>query len=373
MAPSRPQFEFVRDETLRLALEADYREMHTCAENDAWKAVHVLAGSIIEAVLVDYLVGEGESTPNPLEMTLAQLIGACRAAGVLSQRTAELSSALKSYRNLIHPGRAMRLNEQADSDGANVAQSLVAIIVREIATTQQEHYGPTAEQIATKFESDPSALGISQHLLKDAKPQELARLLVKVIPSRYFNEAQDEYVDETKLNTYRSLFRSAFEVGDQALKARVVARFVDVLKEESGGLVQVYEEQFFRAPDLEFATEEGRLLIKAHLLAQMKGGITRPLLATAQGIGKWLTNADVEAFVDPLVRAAAQDRDERLAPTARSLLENEAGRTPSKIDPGIIERLDAWRHFFEELGQTREAELAVEMKKAYELFQDIPF
>src|SRR4051794_33612491 len=127
MASGGMRFDFITDADLRTGLQGDYDEMLTCAEHRAWKAVHVLGGSIVEAVLVDYLMSAGHTTPDPLEMTLAQLISACKKAGVLSQRTSELSAALKSYRNLIHPGRAKRLNERADEDGAAVAQSLVSI------------------------------------------------------------------------------------------------------------------------------------------------------------------------------------------------------------------------------------------------------
>ncbi len=180
-------FDFITDEDFRAGLESDFREMEVAAANEAWKAVHVLAGSIIEAVLADYLVAAGQSKPDPLGMSLADLIAACRKAGVLSQKTADLSAVVKSYRNLIHPGRAKRLKESVDADGSSVAQSLVAIIVREVAAGQQERYGFTAEQIVAKFESDPSALGISQHLLRDAKEREIERLLLKVLPGSYFS------------------------------------------------------------------------------------------------------------------------------------------------------------------------------------------
>src|SRR5438132_13102251 len=127
MAP-RLVFDFITDEEFRLALEADFREMEICAEQGAWKAVHVLAGSIIEAVLVDYLLATQRKQPDPLEMSIGQLIAACKKAGVLTQRSAELSGALKSYRNLIHPGRSSRLGETADMDGAIVAKALLSII-----------------------------------------------------------------------------------------------------------------------------------------------------------------------------------------------------------------------------------------------------
>ncbi len=48
-------FDFISGEDFRISLENDYKELNDAMQVEAWKAVHVLAGSIIEAVLVDYL------------------------------------------------------------------------------------------------------------------------------------------------------------------------------------------------------------------------------------------------------------------------------------------------------------------------------
>ena len=48
------RFDFISDSEFRSILAADYEQMHLCADAKAWKAVHVLAGSIIEAVIIDY-------------------------------------------------------------------------------------------------------------------------------------------------------------------------------------------------------------------------------------------------------------------------------------------------------------------------------
>jgi hypothetical protein len=372
MATQGVNFDFITDEEFRRVLEMDYRELETCTENSAWKAVHVLAGSIVEAVLVDYLVGQGQKSPDPLTMTLADLIAACKKAGVLSQRTADLSSALKSYRNLIHPGRSKRLNESADSDGALVARSLVSIILKEVAAKQQEQYGLTAEQIVNKFESDPSALGISRHLLKDASDKEIERLLVKVLPDRYFEELQGEYARDTVLLGHSKLFRAAFEVAEEGTKRKVMARYVSVLKEEPGPSVQVYEEEFFRGSDLEYVDEAERGMVKAHLFARLKDEPNRKLIAAAVGIGRWLESDDVEPFVDPLVRTAVSASDGRLALSARALLSNAARQTPADLDPEIVQRLKDWEGFYEE----REAQLSVdvvkEIRERYEVFGFLP-
>lgn len=82
-----PMFDFITEKDLRLSLEDDYAEMQKCVEGSAWKSVQVLAGSIVEALLVDYLA----ATPNPtrtpnnaLRMDLADAIAICRTEKVLS-------------------------------------------------------------------------------------------------------------------------------------------------------------------------------------------------------------------------------------------------------------------------------------------------
>src|SRR2546429_1304835 len=98
-------FDFINGEDFRLSLESDYQELNSAMQAKAWKAVHVLAGSIIEAILIDYLIAseyQKKSSFDPLKMTLAEAISACRQEHVLSEKTEHLSHVVRSYRNLIH-------------------------------------------------------------------------------------------------------------------------------------------------------------------------------------------------------------------------------------------------------------------------------
>jgi hypothetical protein len=107
---------------------------------------------------------------------------ACLAEAVITSKTAQLSVVVKDYRNLIHPGRSMRLSETVDENSTRVAQALVEMIVAEVAKKKSEKYGNTAEQLAAKMVVDPSAVGILDHLLGGMKEHEIERLLLKVIP-----------------------------------------------------------------------------------------------------------------------------------------------------------------------------------------------
>ena len=138
-----PMFDFITEKDLRVSLEGDYAEMQRCVEASAWKSVQVLAGSIVEALLVDYLV----ATPNParvqnnpLRIDLADAITICRTEKVLSDRSVDLCSVIRSYRNLIHPGRMLRLAEAAPTNQSSaVAGALIDMIVEDFSQ------GPTRE------------------------------------------------------------------------------------------------------------------------------------------------------------------------------------------------------------------------------------
>lgn len=359
-------FDFISDEGFRSVLESDYREMRACAENGAYKAVHVLAGSLVEAVLVDYLAGiEYES--DPLEMSFAQLITASKKAGALNQRMSELSSALKSFRNLIHPGRLKRLEEEVDADSAAVAQSLVAIIVRAVAASQEQKFGLTAQQIITKFESDPSAFGVAEHLLRATSDKEVARLLLTALPERYFELLDTVEEDSEVLAAHSRLFRAAFSRAPDIVKKRVLERYVTVLREEPGPRVEVYEEQFFRGTDLDFVREEDRGLVRDHLLARLRSDPNANLLRAVQGFGGFL-EADpkaVRAYIDPIVRAAVY---RPLAAEALLLMEEEVVETPSEVDPLIIKRLDEWEAPFDRRGDTDRARIVREIKGLFEVY-----
>jgi len=179
------EFEYIVDVGLRRSLESDWRELQVALQNSAWKSVHVLAGSIVESILVDHLLSIGFPQKDPLRMTLDEAITACKGSGVLSDKTAELSIVIRRYRNLIHPGRLLRLSESADVNSATVCEALVRMINGEVASSKRQTYGYTAEQIASKIERDSSSVAILTHLLKKTNERELERLLLEVLPERY--------------------------------------------------------------------------------------------------------------------------------------------------------------------------------------------
>jgi len=62
-----PNFDFVSDEKFRFSLEKDYQELTLSLQNGAWKAAYILAGSIVEAILIDYFLAAGYQEADLLE------------------------------------------------------------------------------------------------------------------------------------------------------------------------------------------------------------------------------------------------------------------------------------------------------------------
>src|SRR5271157_941363 len=229
------QFDFVGDERFRNSLISDYREILRSMHSGSWKAVHVLAGSVVEAILVYYLLTtdyqKDHSGKDPLKMELAEVIDICKGIGILSQRAADLSSVIRGYRNLIHPGRVIRLNEKLNSKSGAIAKTLVDIVLEEVSDAKASTYGFTAEQIANKISKDSSAMTVLSHFLKETKEYERERLLTSVIPERYFSLAPDAESEPAppEVDNLVTCFRQTFDTLPDNKKVTVAKQFVKIL------------------------------------------------------------------------------------------------------------------------------------------------
>ncbi|MCF6348314.1 MAG: hypothetical protein L3J20_08455 [Flavobacteriaceae bacterium] len=162
------KFDFITDEKFRDILERDFEELTKCLESECSKSVLILSGSIIEAILSDYFSSfppEGKTKKKILSFDLYQLIELAEGNKLISKSTKDLSTVLKNYRNLIHPGREIRKNETFDFDTAVVAKSLLNIIVKEIRENYLNNLGYSASDLISKLESDALSKTIFEKLL----------------------------------------------------------------------------------------------------------------------------------------------------------------------------------------------------------------
>ena len=152
-------FDFIADPKFRALLERDFEELEKCVEAKASKSVLILSGSIIEALLIEFFTHNppGSKTKTQvLKMALNELIDEASNIGLIKPQSKDLSTVVRNYRNLIHPGVEVRKNEDFDFNTAVVAYHLVKMIVNETKESYLQKYGYKGIDIYNKILSDSS-------------------------------------------------------------------------------------------------------------------------------------------------------------------------------------------------------------------------
>jgi hypothetical protein len=380
-------FDFMSDEAFRLSLEADYHELELCMQAGAWKAVHVLAGSIIETILLDYLLAtdypsRSNTNLKLADMRLFEIINVCKSEHILTNKAADLSHVIREYRNLIHPEKVRRLGETVDENGAIVAQALVRMVVEEVGTKRGEIYGYTAEQLVTKIVRDPSVFPILGHLLKSMKAFELKRLLLKVLPNRYFEIVDPENIPDgavpskSTLAALEGCFRLAFDLVSNEVKYEVAKSFVRILKEESAEVVATYETAFFRGKDLKYYSPEDEQMVKHHFLSRINTNITFSLLKAMDGIGTFLAFEDIDdLFVDPFIRLMTSIDADVSNEKAKEIFLAEFYNMNAKAQDKVAKRLEDWVYTFKQKGWQGDMNMTESLQESvvsHIFFRDTP-
>lgn len=368
-----PNFDFITAKEFRESLEADHAEMHRCADAKAWKGVQVLAGSIVESLLIDYLLSTSDSkrtNKDPLKLDLSEAISICRAEKVLSDRTADLCSVIRSYRNLIHPGRMVRLDEQPPTQNSSaIALSLVDMITEELAKIRRATVGLTAEQLLSKIVRDANSLTILKHLLQEVTEQQRERLLLELIPSVYEDSTTSEYPlhDNVHPEHLKMTYRTILESVSNDVRKRVASEFVRILREGDGDLVLRYGVAFFRPSDLEFVSPQHQAMVREHLLGQVSTTHILSSLDLVEGISRYLQPADVIKWLDPFIRTLTSANVIGLIKqSTRAHLLDAAVLTTKEVNDEIDRRLDKWIKHFEEQEMSEKIRYMNELKKEIE-------
>jgi hypothetical protein len=367
-----PKFDFVTEPSFRASLESDYRELIRCLEGGAWKAVHVLAGSVVEAILGDYLIGidyQKKTGKDPLKMELGPIISACKDEKIIAERTADLSSVVRSYRNLIHPGRIVRLREKIDGKTAAIAKHLVDVVAEEVAAAKTVSYGFTAEQIANKIEKDPSALAVLKHFLKETNDRERERLVADVLPQRFFFSR--ELGNESGFDDYQRCHRQTFHGLSDEGKARVANRYVRVLKEEAGDLVLAYENLFFRAGDLKYLEPNDAAMVKAHLLSRLEKDQSEAMLDVLDDFGSFLSKYELHRVIDTYAKVIAYGKSDLTGAKASHLLLMLYFDIQEQAQEELEKRVDSWVKLMDEKRLSQQKEAFEELKSAWT--HEVPF
>jgi len=152
--PETVQLKFVSDAGLREVLRRDISAVNQALMNAEWKAATVLAGSVVEALLLDAIntlegkdpqainkaitaaMGSKSLTQQPHadrnRWDLAELVPVAEAANLITKNTARQCDLARGFRNLIHPGRSQRLGQVCDRGAALSAAAAVEHVLRDL-------------------------------------------------------------------------------------------------------------------------------------------------------------------------------------------------------------------------------------------------
>ena len=366
-------FDFITHDDLRKSLESDYQELYAAMETQSYKSVHVLAGSIIEAVLVEHLLFadyKSRTGKDPLNMMLDKLIESCKNENIISQRIMDLSTVIRSYRNLIHPARLIRLNERVDANGAKVAQALVEMILEEVAEKRRSSYGYTAKQIIEKLEKDPSIKAVLEEILKQTNKIELEKLLVAIpeIPVEDVIHDPEYWINFS--DVIEECYYMAFSMADDDIKSRISMIFAKVIREGSERDLNAYGNTFFKAIHMEYLPEDDRKIVKKHILHRFPS-IVSSGCNLLKGIGNYISEKDVLGVIDPTIRATISRNK---AEGARIFLEREYPNMSKEIQDLVLGRLDDWIRYYQDKGSEAYLNRIEELKQQLVFSdEDIPF
>jgi hypothetical protein len=150
---SAAEFLFIKDAELRESIRSDTGAVNRALSNAEWKAATVLAGATIEALLhwrlrepspgdaaiqsaIATLLSSGTFNSKPHRdidfWTLSQFIEVAAHLSLIKSDTSTASRLAQNFRNLIHPGRAARLNQICDRATAYSSFGALLHVIRDL-------------------------------------------------------------------------------------------------------------------------------------------------------------------------------------------------------------------------------------------------
>lgn len=335
------RFDYITAQPYRVLLEADFAEMQACMEARAWKAAMVLAGSLIEAVLVEHLewLSPEADAARIRKLMLQQVISECEVQHQITETTAKLCSAVKDYRNLIHPGKVVRDSVAApDQSNAQIVTALVGRIVLEVAASRKAKGGLTAEQLLRKIQRDGGSIAILPHLLRDVSDKEKERLMIEVLPKAYAESiAYDDFEwDATLPERISAAYRLAIKESPE-LAGATTLQFYTLIRNGEATEIARHRTAFFRPVDLKHLDEGKRPVVIDYLmgfLAEERDSIPYGELA---GIGAFLTADTLQKFLSPMLRHIRAAKPSALAVRYVAI---ELASLPDDVKPAAREQIN---------------------------------
>ncbi|MGH7181467.1 MAG: hypothetical protein ACREJN_05765 [Nitrospiraceae bacterium] len=150
-SPGVAELLFISDQLFRDSLRNDIGTINRALADSEWKGATVLAGSVVEALLL-YTLKQRTQTeiqtavtalhstrtmprtiPTDLEhWNLQEYIEVARSLNLIKENTATQARLGKDFRNLIHPGRSQRLGQNCNRATALSAVAAVEHVLKDL-------------------------------------------------------------------------------------------------------------------------------------------------------------------------------------------------------------------------------------------------
>ena len=135
------KFPFMADPKLRAIVERDYPELLTAFAAACKKSCLILAGGIIETLLLDFLTRNQSAAKasgkapkgTPQDWSLEELIDVSVDLKPTLVPVQTMSHTVRRYRNLVHPAVELKSSMQVEIEEARVAISVLQIVHRELS------------------------------------------------------------------------------------------------------------------------------------------------------------------------------------------------------------------------------------------------
>lgn len=135
-------FTFVKEAALRSIVERDYIEIQKAFVSGCWKSVIILAGGVLEAILIDQLQQKSslaKSSPKALkgkeisDWGLVHLILVAVDLKLVLPGLDKLSHSIREYRDLVHPTVELRSNLKVNPEEARIAIEVLNMLHRDLS------------------------------------------------------------------------------------------------------------------------------------------------------------------------------------------------------------------------------------------------
>lgn len=233
-------FDFISEQSYKKILIRDYEEIKLAIKNNAIKSAAVLSGSIVEALLTDFLKDNGvisvkvtdnenkpvlkkdkitQATKKIADAGLNNLINECYNLNYITLKTYHLMHYLRDYRNYIHPNKEIREEISFPDTSAEIFLTIVDLVLSEISIKSSETFGQTSDQLLNYIITNNDSKVLFHHIIEKSRSYEqIEDLLINKIPrqiyqlneeiSNLYKTINDNYADEDDYNRIEDLTNS---------------------------------------------------------------------------------------------------------------------------------------------------------------------